>query len=319
MRIWESIASLLFLAAPCWRCCGFASCGGWSRRSQSTLALSLAKSGQKLSIRGKRGDTSQSILLVENDNNLRKALGKFLAKGGYHVTGVSDARSAISICRGIVRPINPSRTRFKLDPNFTQQSGELGSNSTHMSSMIPDCLIIDIQLSGSMDGLGLLRVIRSDPLLSSLPVVVLTAKGKVEDRIIGYECDADAYLPKPFEPEELMSIVDALLLRDNTVSVSRGANRLTAEQTENAKTSVVYADLKRELTEIKSLLNLPSGVMSTATGETLQGDILEIKNKLKDIIVDQTPQDVEPTRDQYDTLSILSPGESMFVSMLYLL
>ena len=283
--------------------------GRWPQRNQSNLAVTkIAKADQKLYIRNTIINRSKSILIVENDDDLRKAIGKFLAKGGgYHVTGVADARSAMLVCRGVVRPINSSRTRFKLDPNFTKQHlvGDQSINSTQNStlSIIPDCVVLDIQLDGSVDGLGLLNMIRSDPLLASLPVVLLTAKGKVEDRIIGYESDADAYLPKPFEPEELLSIIDGLLLRENFIS--------STEQYGKEKSNTVYGDLKRELNEIKTLLNLnasPNG-MSTATDNSLQSDILEIKNTLKDLVVDQTPQYAKSMKYNYDSISILTPGK----------
>jgi len=84
----------------------------------------------------------------------------------------------------------------------------------------------------------------------------------------------------------------------------------TTEQYGNRKTNSVYGDLKRELMEIKTLLNLnaPTDGMSVVTGNSLQRDISEIKDKLKDL-VDQTPQHAKPMKDQYDTLSILSPGK----------
>ena len=283
--------------------------GRWPQRNQSNLAVTkIAKADQKLYIRNTIINRSKSILIVENDDDLRKAIGKFLAKGGgYHVTGVADARSAMLVCRGVVQPINSSRTRFKLDPNFTKQHlvGDQSINSTQNStlSIIPDCVVLDIQLDGSVDGLGLLNMIRSDPVLASLPVVLLTAKGKAEDRIIGYESDADAYLPKPFEPEELLSIIDGLLLRENFIS--------STEQYGKEKSNTVYGDLKRELNEIKTLLNLnasPNG-MSTATDNSLQSDILEIKNTLKDLVVDQTPQYAKSMKYNYDSISILTPGK----------
>lgn len=321
----ESI--LILFLVHCLRCCGgFVGSGSgsgdgrcrWSRRRRCpTLAVPLVKPDQKL----RMGDNlmskshAKSILIVENDDNLRKAIGKFLAKGGYHVTGVSDARSAMLVCRGIVRPVNSSRTRLKLDPNLLRQHPEsdIGNNST--TSIIPDCLVLDIQ-----DGLGLLKVIRSDPLLTSLPVVLLTAKGKVEDRIIGYESDADAYLPKPFEPDELQSIIDGLLRRDKKLSTSRDARGGTTEGFGNTKTNTVYGELKRELMEIKALLNLnaPTDGMSVVTGDSLERDISEIKDRLKGL-ADQTPQDAKPMKDQYDTLSILSPGELLHALMFSLL
>lgn len=309
-RTWKSAVILLLVHCWQWQCCnGFvgstSSCSGdgrWSRRCPLNLALPLVKADKKIRITNtalKKASLDKSILIVENDDDLRKAIGKFLAKGGYHVTGVSDARSAMLVCRGIVRPVNSSRTRFKINPTFIRHlhGRDTDKNSTSSTSpMIPNCLVLDIQLGGSMDGLGLLNIIRSDPLLASIPVVLLTAKGKVQDRIIGYESDADAYLPKPFEPEELLSIIDGLLLRANfTPSIDRY---------ENAITNAAYGDIKRELTEIMTLLNL-----NAPRQNSLQRDVSEIKDKLKDLVVDQNLQHAKPVNIHHDSFSILSPGK----------
>ena len=72
-----------------------------------------------------------------------------------------------------------------------------------------DLLILDILMPG-MDGFDVLRELRKD---SSLPVIMLTARGDVYDRIVGLELGADDYLPKPFEPRELLARIDAVLRR----------------------------------------------------------------------------------------------------------
>jgi DNA-binding response OmpR family regulator len=72
-----------------------------------------------------------------------------------------------------------------------------------------DLLILDILMPG-MDGFDVLRALRKD---SSLPVIMLTARGDVYDRIVGLELGADDYLPKPFEPRELLARIEAVLRR----------------------------------------------------------------------------------------------------------
>jgi two-component system phosphate regulon response regulator OmpR len=72
-----------------------------------------------------------------------------------------------------------------------------------------DLVILDILMPG-MDGFDVLREIRK---VSSLPVIMLTARGDVYDRIVGLELGADDYLPKPFEPRELLARIDAVLRR----------------------------------------------------------------------------------------------------------
>jgi DNA-binding NarL/FixJ family response regulator len=250
---------------------------------------------------------SRWILLVEDEFDLRKAIGKLLAKEGYHVTGVSDALSAIMVCKGIVRP-DSSRSRFKFDPNYSINNATMSKND---STEIPDCIISDIQLIGSMDGLGLLKFIRSDPNTALIPFVLLTAKGKVEDRVKGYESGADAYLPKPFDPDELLSIVNGLLRRDKVISIIGDANAPLSSSF--PKNNSVYKELIHELLEIKTLLSLdnPSSITSDMTLGSLRHDILEIKEVIKNNSK-QTSQSSKYGHDRshYQTLSILTPIET---------
>jgi DNA-binding NarL/FixJ family response regulator len=251
---------------------------------------------------------SRWILLVEDEFDLRKAIGKLLAKEGHQVTGVSDARSAIMVCKGIVRP-DSSRSRFKFDPNYSINNTTMSKSND--STEIPDCIISDIQLIGSMDGLGLLNFIRSDPTTASIPFLLLTAKGKVEDRVKGYESGADAYLPKPFDPDELLSIVNGLLRRDKEMSINGDANApLSSSLTKN---NSVYNELIHELLEIKTLLRLdnPSSITSDMTLGSLRHDILEIKEAIKNNSK-QTSQSSKYGHDRshYQTLSILTPVET---------
>ena len=73
----------------------------------------------------------------------------------------------------------------------------------------PDIVILDVMLPG-MDGFALCRRIRE---FSRVPIVMLTARGEVTDRIVGLELGADDYLPKPFEPRELVARIQAVLRR----------------------------------------------------------------------------------------------------------
>jgi OmpR family response regulator RpaB len=75
----------------------------------------------------------------------------------------------------------------------------------------PKCLILDVMLP-EMDGFTLLKKIRK---LSNIPIIMLTARGDVTDRIVGLEIGADDYLPKPFEPRELMARCQSLVRRAN--------------------------------------------------------------------------------------------------------
>src|SRR5690606_12158559 len=76
----------------------------------------------------------------------------------------------------------------------------------------PDCVLLDVMLPGR-DGFDICREIRKT---SDVPVIMLTARGEVADRIVGLEIGADDYLPKPFEPRELAARIQAVLRRKQT-------------------------------------------------------------------------------------------------------
>jgi two-component system, OmpR family, phosphate regulon response regulator OmpR len=75
-----------------------------------------------------------------------------------------------------------------------------------------DALVLDLTLPDG-DGLDLCRNIRAQPELNGLPILMLTARGDAADRIVGLELGADDYLPKPFEPRELLARLRAILRR----------------------------------------------------------------------------------------------------------
>ena len=81
-----------------------------------------------------------------------------------------------------------------------------------IDSYSPNLIILDIMLPG-MDGFQVLRKIREN---STTPVIMLTARGEVTDRIVGLELGADDYLPKPFEPRELLARIQSILRRSQS-------------------------------------------------------------------------------------------------------
>ncbi len=117
------------------------------------------------------------ILVVEDDARLRDRLARFLTGEGFRVTAAADAADARARMRGIS----------------------------------PDMLVLDVMMPGE-SGLDLTRSLRQEQ-GNDLPVLMLTARGAPEDRIAGFEAGADDYLPKPFEPRELVLRIRALLRR----------------------------------------------------------------------------------------------------------
>ena len=277
------------------------------------------------------------VLLVEDESHLRNAIGKYVSnEGGYHVTGVADARSAFLLSRGIFKPTNNRYTSFKFDPNYNTTS------SSSSAFKRPDCIILDVRLGGEMDGIELLNIIRADALLESLPVILLTAKGKVDDRIAGYEAGADAYLTKPFDPEELLSVLEGVLRRTDIVSSIRTDDHAaaTSEKDEvslsKGKDSIgAMEEIKREILEIKSLLRQRNNNNTTESAATLQDeiidatstsfgsmykDLVEMKEGIKASLLDDKPADesvqvypkvtVSEIKEQYFT-----PDETKVISL----
>src|ERR687891_571397 len=86
-----------------------------------------------------------------------------------------------------------------------------------LKSDAPDIVILDVMLP-DMDGFAVCRKIRER---SSVPIIMLTARGDVTDRIVGLELGADDYMPKPFEPRELLARIQAVLRRRGPISDER--------------------------------------------------------------------------------------------------
>ena len=87
----------------------------------------------------------------------------------------------------------------------------------------PDLLVLDVMMPG-MDGLEVTRRLRRD---SSLPIIILSAKGETSDRVSGLDVGADDYLAKPFEPSELLARVRSVLRRAEAFTFGEPQNQLT--------------------------------------------------------------------------------------------
>jgi len=85
-----------------------------------------------------------------------------------------------------------------------------------LDQAIPDLFLVDVMMPG-MDGLQLTRRLRGDARTANVPIIILTARSSVEDKVQGFEAGADDYLVKPFAPPELIARVRALLARRSTV------------------------------------------------------------------------------------------------------
>ena len=123
--------------------------------------------------------TTPQLLMIEDDQRLAQMVVEYLAQSGFAVSHAGDG------ARGMAA----------------------------LEQQLPDLVILDLMLPDA-DGLDLCRRIRALPgAAGKVPVLMLTAKGDPMDRIIGLEIGADDYLPKPFEPRELLARIRAVLRR----------------------------------------------------------------------------------------------------------
>ena len=118
---------------------------------------------------------TKSILVIDDDSKLNNLLTEYLGKNNYKVTAVE----------------NPKDGLVKLKNNYY------------------DLIILDLMLP-EMDGFETCKQIRKD---FETPIVMLTARGEVTDKVVGLELGADDYLPKPFEPRELLARIQSVLRR----------------------------------------------------------------------------------------------------------
>lgn len=121
-------------------------------------------------------DELRHILVVDDDNRLRELLRSYLSRNGFAVTSAEDA----------------------------------GSARRQLESMEFDLIVLDVMMPGET-GLEFARSLREER--SEIPILMLTAMGEAADRIGGLEAGADDYLPKPFEPRELLLRIQTILRR----------------------------------------------------------------------------------------------------------
>jgi DNA-binding response OmpR family regulator len=124
----------------------------------------------------------QHLLMIEDDARLGQMVGEYLERSGFRVTRALDAKAGLALL---------------------QEPSDAPADLVILDLMLPD-----------MDGLEVCRRIRAMPgELGQIPVLMVTAKGDPMDRIVGLELGADDYLPKPFEPRELLARIRAVLRR----------------------------------------------------------------------------------------------------------
>jgi class 3 adenylate cyclase len=146
------------------------------------------------------------ILLVDDDEKLRKLVGEYLEGYGFEIITLPDGSLAMKMIQ--------------------EES--------------PDVIVLDIMMPGR-DGLDILKEIRS---AHEVPVIMLTAKGDDADRIVGLELGADDYLPKPFNPRELLARIKAITRRFTVQAKREEAVRVDSRRLQRQLKGILSADVK---------------------------------------------------------------------------
>jgi OmpR family response regulator RpaB len=164
-----------------------------------------------------------------------------------------------------------------------------------------DAVILDVMLP-EMDGFEVCRRLRADPATAGVPVLMLTARGELSDKVVGLELGADDYLPKPFEPRELAARLATILRRARAPAPAPGALlRFDALSIDTARRAVQLdgRPLALTSTEYELLLMLarePGTVFSRdQILERLRGqDALDLHTRAVDILVSRLRRKLEP-------------------------
>jgi len=203
------------------------------------------------------------VLLIDDDQRLAELLGRYF-----------------------------ERANVELDNATTPSDGlaKLGNGNI-------DLVILDIMLP-EMDGFEVCKVIRKT---SDIPIIMLTARGDVMDRVVGLELGADDYLPKPFEPRELLARIHSILKRANHPPQ---AHTLLNFESLCIDTELRQVNLDGKTLELSTLEYQLLELLGQNPGKTFTRD--EILNKLKgidadiytrsvDILVSRVRQKLKPT------------------------
>ena len=195
----------------------------------AALALQRDAAWRTMQFDMNANDENSQLLLIDDDKELGNMISDFLASDNLEVT--------------------------------VRHTGEDGIEAFQEGKY--DLLILDIMMPG-ISGLDVLKRVRQS---SSVPVIMLTARGDDVDRIIGLEFGADDYLPKPFNPRELVARIKAILRRAQPVSDDEEVLELgdIKLDTRTHKAAVSDTELKLTGTEfeiLKCLLETPGKVVN---------------------------------------------------------
>ncbi|MGA7936219.1 MAG: response regulator transcription factor [Kovacikia sp.] len=178
------------------------------------------------------------LLLVDDEPGLREAVQAYLEDSGFSVDVASNANEGLELAH----------------------------------QKLPDLIITDIMMP-KVDGYQFLKRLREDPQFKTLPVVFLTARGMTSDRIQGYNAGCDAYISKPFDPDELVAVVTNLLDKQKTLQAA-------ASDDEGHN----LAEMARQIAEIRSMLTQKGAIAQSQA--TVDIDFTPREQSVLDLVVD---------------------------------
>lgn len=192
----------------------------------------------------------RKILLIDDDDKLAKLLAEYLRNFKYEIIPARDAKAGLAKLRGAQ----------------------------------PDLILLDVMLPGK-SGLELLKDIRA---ISAVPVLMLTARGDVADKVLGLENGADDYLAKPFEPRELAARIASLLRRSAPQLKTLRAGELEI-RTEERRVFIAGKEIETtayEFTLLTTLAGVPGKVFSRdELIAAMRGEEFATLNRSLDVIV----------------------------------
>jgi DNA-binding response OmpR family regulator len=209
-------------------------------------------------------DMSEHILMIDDDLRLSAMVADYLRSHGYVVTTA------------------PS----------------LAAGREQLARQTCDALVLDLMLPDG-DGLDMCRELRSSPRTRNLPLLMLSARGEPTDRIVGLEVGADDYLPKPFEPRELLARIRALLRRSATSQVDDDVWRFGQLEIDNglrqARLGGVSCDLTSYQFDLLTVLaRNPGRVLSRdQIMDSLKGHPLEAFDRSIDVHISRIRAAIE--------------------------
>ena len=201
------------------------------------------------------------ILLIEDDRRLAEMVSEYLGGAGFSVSVAPDGRTGLA----------------------------------RLAAESYDVLVLDLMLP-DMDGLEVCRQLRA---FSDVPVLMLTARGDAMDRVVGLEIGADDYLPKPFEPRELLARLRAILrrrdrtgpssaLRFGRLEIDRDARRVRVDGAERNLTGhqfallVVLAERAGRVLSRDTLMDLVKGEELEAFDRSIDVHVSRIRAAIED-------------------------------------